>query len=100
MMTVDGYAHDPDTVLRCSPVDPNPLAAFPWLHFAANLVYGVGWLASAVFILVAAWKLLTPSAWRWRHWTTYVLAWDVLVLVAVVLAVALIATLVGRLSQG
>jgi hypothetical protein len=80
-------------------MDPNPPRSVSMAALRCQSGVWRGLAGIRRFIVAGAWKLLSPTAWRWRHWTTYVLAWAALVLVAVTFSVALIATLVGWLNQ-
>jgi hypothetical protein len=80
-------------------MDGNPLAAYPWLHLAANLTVLALWPCCGAFILTLAYKVLWPGTWHWRHWSSRVLAYLGLGILLLMLAVAVISWIYGMLSQ-
>jgi hypothetical protein len=80
-------------------MDGNPLAAYPWLHLAANLTAMGLQLLCGAFILALAFKVLWLGNWYWRHWSSCVLVYLGLGILLLTLAVAVIATIYGMLSQ-
>jgi len=80
-------------------MDSNPLAAYPWLHLAANLTALALKLCCGAFILALIYKVVWPGAWRWRHWSSRVLVYLGVAILLLVLAVAVIARIYGVLSQ-